>query len=258
MAIYVFRHLAAVILLLAAYKLYQLIYENNSSQWQQQCTSDYDRCPQCFAQPNDAVDTCCSTIFNGIEFYATIDSTINAMFGSRKLQYGHIVNEPVILKYPSNMDKLHQLEMELCNMASNDHDTVACTLSEMNRMNVAISKDLEQIFMNSKRYDGLQLCPNSPAKHFIETFNVANLEPAHFWILSNVSPETILFDALSRAKVGAAVPKVHRTCGFTTVMDNKGSSLYNFFDRSFRDRVYMAKQMLEYAIEFSHGYKGNR
>lgn len=258
-----------MLMFLVIYKFIYVIEENRTTRWLQYCLNDYQQCPPCFPSMqsiSNALDTCCNTIFDDIELHTTIDNTINALFGSRNLQYGQMNGEQVVVKYPPNMDKLDHLKTELCATIRNDHERFAsakgnCDLFELRKYGEVMNDALETVLTSNKRYDGLQLCPTGAARNFARTFKSPSLTVAAFWILSYISPDIILFDALSNAvnnTLSNFVPKLHRSCGFTAIVANKGVNLYNFYDRSFRDRLHLAKQMLEAAFAFTYGYDGLR
>lgn len=259
-----------MLMLLLISKFIYLVDENMTSRWHEYCMSDYEQCPQCFSSipfdggsSGDALQTHCRNIFDDIELYTTIDSSVNALFGSRNLQYGQIDGNRVVLKHPSNMEKLSHLKDELCaTMSIGNGLRSDCDLWQLQESGEQLDDALATVFMNTKRYDGLQLCPGaSAASNYERAFKPAHMTVSAFWILSYVSPDIILFETLSNAvnsSLSPMVPKLHRNCGFTAVVANRGKSLYSFYGRSFYDRVYLAKQLLEAAFAFSYGHEGLR
>lgn len=240
------------------------IEQNEKNRWYEYCLTDIENYHQYF--PFLSTETCCYAFLENIELHSSIDHSINAIFGNRNLQYGQINEyEKIVMKYPSNMNKFNQLISELCTIIENNQSlSNSCDVFLKSEENIkAIEIELENIFLFGKRYDGLHLCPIRSSKHYMRAFNLytSNSNTLEFWILSYLNPELILLNTLSNARnhsIQKFVPTLYKWSGFTTIAAYKGTSLYNFYDRPFSDRLYLAKQMLDAALAFSYGFEGLR
>lgn len=235
-------------------------------------------------------DRCCTTFLNNIELTDSFDTTINLMFGSRNVQFGTLKqwltkqqhlpmsSVSVVLKYVSNSEKLHDFKLKLCSYVNNEvKASTTVNNGTTNRKNCndiwknvivdnvdLFENGLKYIFETNNRVDGIKHCPNGITKNFIQTFNKFD-KNALFWIQLYINPEMVLLKTLNDADVNSTstrfshiVPKLFDSCGFILIESYAGVTLYEFYKNSFYERIQLAKQLLQAAVQFSYGINGLR
>lgn len=259
-----------VILSLIIFK-YVIIFERNAKlRWINYCRESYEFCPICF-------DRCCEDLLENAQLDAAdLETTINSMFGSRNLERA-IWNtqekspQKVVLKYLSNDDNFHRIKGALCNyLTKNSTDLIDCDalwqqFMKNKRENDSLLPYLKRIYETSKWTDGLVLCPSTSIDNFISTFNrLTDNATLLFWIQLFVNPELVVLKAIKNMSTNHQnnlhqfIPSVIDWCGFVIVEEYSGISLYEFYKHSFRDRLYIAQQILEAAVAFSYGINNFR
>lgn len=132
----------------------------------------------------------------------------------------------------------------------------------MHVMNVEqIEEGLKYIFDISERADGIKQCPNGINQKFVKTFNKFQTNLL-FWIFLHFNPEIVLLKTLNgpdaNERFSKIIPKLYASCGFVYIESFMGTSLYEFYENPFYDRIYLASQLFRAALEFSYGINGFR
>lgn len=227
---------------LVVIKYSQFIDENSKRQWIDYCLSDSKFCANCFGTSEQ-----CYTFLDDIELVNDFESAINSMFGSRSIQRGRCIStgQPIVLKHVTNLEKLNLLKRDICD------DKVNCEV-------MMYAERIEQFVRSSKRIDGIQKCRNGVTANFVSTVNQFH-SPAIFWLQLYVNPELVLLKALNNDRsFDHIVPRLYDSNGFVLIESFDGTSLYDFYTHGFRDRLRLAKNLLQAAHQFSIGTNGLR
>lgn len=230
---------------LFAIKYGQFIDGNPKQQWIDYCLSDSKFCANCFGASDQ-----CYTFLDDIELVDDVVSAINSMFGGRTIQVGRLIStgEPIVLKHVTNSDKLNLLIRHVC--GNQEHCKITANNEDAQR--------IEYFVRNSERIDGIQKCKNGVTTNFVQTLDLFTA-PAVFWTQFFVNPELVLLKALNNdRRFDHIVPTLYDSNGFVLIESFGGTSLYEFYSHTFRDRLHLAKNLLQAAREFSIGTNGLR
>lgn len=234
--------------------------------WVQYCYRDIKFCPQCFKK------NCCSEYFlkRLITISSEFETNINTIFGRRRIQRGIWKFEDqihnVVLKYLPKKDMMSSLKHSLCANA---------TIFLKNKMQNSFNCDriwqlilrseylpdiLGEMYKKSTHINGFKFCPEYSTE-FFQTFNQFKTNIT-FWMQLWINPELVILKAIQNSKyleLKYAVPKVIAWCGFAILEEDTGSTtLVGFYDNPFKQRIYLAQQLLKIAIAFSYGLNGFR
>lgn len=267
-----------ILIALIIFKYYSLIDPDVMHRWHQYCNLDFEFCPRCFDQhigisSVDEQINCCDFWHKNIEsLTGSLATNINSMFGGRTVELAtwksKKSNVPVVLKYTCNADNLNHVKKALCQRVQHKYlktyEPVQCDIvwklftNDSNKKSF-LAEELKHLFTTNQWADGITLCPiGSSITEFTQTFNHFTNE-ATFWMHVLVNPELIVLQAFQQSKqLQRFVPKVLSWCGFIIAEEYAGKSLYEFYDYSMKIRIFLAKQLLEAAIAFSHGINGFR
>lgn len=234
--------------------------------WVQYCHRDYQFCPKCFER-NASQGNWLKNLKS-----ITKEFNINSIFGTRKVQralwsYGDEgQSENVVMKYFSNDDILDDFMYKFCKHASMylekdaTNDSNCASMWKSASQSNELSEVLRRIYNKKKSYLNTRLCPDH-SEHFLRIFNQFT-NNATFWIQLWINPELVILKAIQSSDNLAlknAVPRLVDWCGFAFVVEDTGrTTLLDFYENSFRERIYLAKQLLEIAIAFSYGIDGFR
>lgn len=246
------------------------IVDDDEWRWMHYCEVDYEFCEECFRGNNDRstypfyTTNCCALLLENVELSTNIESTINIMFGNRVLQFGTIHDDmPIVLKYLANTERFNEIKSLVCDFVKNESSNEHCDILWQNvkKNSHLLQLALRHVYETSARVDGIKQCPRRASTNFINTFNRFETETL-FWIHLLLNPELVLLKTLHSRWAGGrfahTVPTLYEWCGFVLTESNAGIPLYEYYANSFRDRIFLAKQLLEAAIEFTHGVNGLR
>lgn len=172
----------------------------------------------------------------------------------------------VILKYISNDEAMTNLKLSACTHIVNEKNV---TLNATNCDNELwhfglhpneLSIILKHLYQKKSNFTSFTVCPTI-ADEFMRTFN--NFEnDATFWMQLSINPELIILKAIQNSEnaiLKSSIPNVIDWCGFVILEEDTGdSTLLDFYDYPFRQRIFLAQQLLELAIAFAHGLNGFR
>lgn len=258
-----------ILIALFILKYYGLIDVNEMAQWIEFSRQDLEFCPKCFEQQH------CDRRFPNVELRSSgLAENMVSIFGSRTLQWGqwkwnNNSSLPVILKYLSNGDVQMRVKEASCRAAKElfgFFDLLKCdsvwkivTKSDEENGNFLIDRILNRVFVSNQWTDGIALCPNTTKMAaFKRSFNSFSND-ATFWIQILVNPELVAMQTFQKTKtLRRFVPKVLDWCGFTIIEEYKGKSLYDYYNRPLKTRIYFARQLMDAAIAFSYGVDGFR
>lgn len=230
---------------LVVIKYSEFIDGNSKRQWIEYCLSDSKFFAKCFGASEQ-----CYTLLDDIELIDDFESAINSLFGSRTIQTGRSIStgRTIVLKRVANLDKFNVLRRHMCDNKTNCEITTS--IEDVER--------IEQFVRSSERIDGIQKCKNGLTTNFMRTLNRFKW-PAIFWTQLFVNPEMVLLKALNYDhNFDHIVPKLYGSNGFVLIESFAGTSLYEFYSHKFRDRLQLAKNLLNAAHQFSIGTNGLR
>lgn len=233
------------LMIILKYPIY--LRDDEKLRWINYCLQDIERFPQIFTKETNN-NNCCYTFLNGIEIVNNIGSDINKMFGMRKLQYGinQQTKRKIVIKHLAEESMMDWIE----NYIYNNNNK---TKTEINSHDIKLA--LQSALKNTDRIDRIQICPNGQYQRFVKKFNQSTIisNELYLMMLLAINSEPIFLNELFIEKF--PVPNVYTKCGFIFAQSYNGDSLYTFYDHPFKIRVYIAKQLLQAAINFSYGTK---
>lgn len=233
--------------------------------WIHYCQTDIKFCPQCFqhhSNPEHFVKYLSISNEFGADF--------NIIFG-RKIQKATLSNDSkiqnVILKYFSNDETLTNLKYSICMHIANEKNvtlnaTANCDndLWHFDLQSNELSEILKHLYKMRSNFTSFTVCP-AITDDFMRTFNHFKSN-ATFWMQLSINPEWIVLNAIQNSKntiLKNSVPTVIDWCGFVILEEDTGeSTLLDFYDYPLRQRIFLAQQLLNIAIAFSHGLNGFR
>lgn len=257
-----------ILIALFILKYYGLVDVNEMAQWIEFSRQDFEFCPKCFEQQH------CDHRFQNVELPSSgLAANMVNIFGSRTLQMAqwkwNNSSLPVVLKYLSNGDVQNRVKEASCRAAKElfgffgdmkcDSVWKIVTKSKDKNGYFLIDRVLNRVFVSNQWTDGLSLCPNTTKmEDFKRSFNSFSND-ATFWIQILVNPELVAMQTFQKIRtLRRFVPNVVDWCGFTIIEEYKGESLYNYYNRPLRTRIYFARQLMDAAIAFSYGVDGFR
>lgn len=257
-----------ILIALFILKYYGLIDVNEMIQWIEFSRQDFEFCPKCFEGQH------CDRQFQNVELLprGIAENMVN-IFGSRTLQMAQWKSKnlslPVVLKYLSNGDIQNRVKGASCRVAKElfgffgdlKCDSVWEIVTRLDEEigHFLINRVLNQVFVSNQWTDGIALCPNSvEAEDFKRSFN-SFPNDATFWIQVLINPELVAMRTFQKTKtLRQFVPRIIDWCGFTIIEEYKGKSLYDYYNRPLKTRIYFARQLIEAAVAFSRGVDGFR
>lgn len=228
--------------------------------WIKDCRKDFEYCPQCFITNNMSLGNWHKYIKS---FKNELATNINSIFGKRKIQRaiwmsreGRSIN--VILKHISS-DVLEYLENTLCQYVKSTQNMPNCAnIWQLGLSPNELSQILSFMYRNKSRNI---ICPAYESNEFLLTFNHFSSDSL-FWMQLWANPELVILKAIhssNNSVLKNAVPEVIDWCGFVILEQDTGpDTLADFYDSPLSHRIYLARQLLEIAIAFSHGLNGFR
>ncbi|XP_055838351.1 uncharacterized protein LOC129906567 [Episyrphus balteatus] len=224
------------VLLLLIFILRYLIDKDNQEfiKFESHILNDIESCPKCFANQSSF----CKRVQLEYEFDENLTNNLNILFGVRQnrvLNDKNNASKKVFAKYlAKNFDfshyKEHKNEMELV-------------------------KKLSQRFFNETRLEGMQYCPESTVKRFLDVFTKNHTE-LKIWMHMNVNIQPIILPYMH--SLGFPVPETYATCGFTIFQSVDGVPLTDLYSSDFIIKLQIARQLLVGALKFSEGFNGFR
>lgn len=237
--------------------------------WMHYCQTDKKMCPQCFqhSQPCSNPERFVKHLTVSKEFGADF----NMIFG-RKIQRATLTIDDekiqnVILKYLSNDEVLTNLKLSVCRYIANKKriplDATTNCDTELWHFNVPtneLSEILNHLYKMRSNLTSFTICPEI-TDNFMRTFNHFT-NNATFWMQLSINPELIALNAIQNSQnaiLKSGVPNVIDFCGFVILEEDMGdSTLLDFYENPFRQRIFLAQQLLKMAIAFAHGLGGFR
>lgn len=262
------RKQRSFLLVLIILKHVSIVDFDDKQHWIKYCNDDYEFCPMCFKNDFNRFDTENHLIIEST--FENMESSINSLFGSRTMQVATWKNEnnsfPVVLKYLSNHDKQWNIKHAFCEYARHfiTNNETNCDIIwmfyTMNGSNEEfVTTALKSLFESNQWTDGITSCPNRNNEiQFKDTFNQYSNDLT-FWMQLLINPELVILQTAQKNDVfKKIVPRLFYSCGFVMVEQYAGVALYQFYDHSIFDRIYLAEQLLEAASSFSYGINGFR
>lgn len=256
------------ILLLLIFEFVSIIDLHVNQYWQNRCIDAFDFCPICFqnqSSDENYANYVANTSFQSFNIGSFLAIIMNKQNVQPAIWMTHNKQQkPIIYKHKISSDKRKRIQHEFCSICGAQQ--MNCNALWQNYTQNASASDatltnaLKSIFVSGQSMDGISLCTNATqtAHRFNETFNHFSSE-LQFWLYCLVNPEIVLLHTFQNVHaLNAFIPRVFSTCGFVIVEQYAGSDLYQSYDRPFIDRIYLAKQLLEAALAFSHGINGFR
>lgn len=119
-------------------------------------------------------------------------------------------------------------------------------------------KELQKIFLNQERLDGVQFHPPHRINEFVDALHLHHrtLPKETIWLYLLVNSQPILMPILYAANF--PVPKTYAVCGFTVYQEYAGIALYKLYGKDFKTKLKIAKQLIEAALKFSYGFENYR
>lgn len=242
---------------------YCLVFTWDTFLWMHYCQSDIEFCSQCF-QPNSNPEAFVKHLHILNEFGADF----NIIFG-RKIQKATLrtdhKSQNVILKYFSNDDTLMNVKSSVHSHLVSTNDPLLNTTNCDNgwhcgQMSKELSVILNHVYRMRTNFTGFMVCP-AINDAFLHSFNHFG-NNATFWMQLMVNPELIVLKAIKHSDnvlLKNSVPNVIDWCGFVVLEEDTGdSTLLDFYDHPLRQRIFLAKQLLQIAMAFSYGLNGFR
>lgn len=172
----------------------------------------------------------------------------------------------VVLKYNGNDEAMVNLRLSACtHIANRNNVTRNATNCDNGSWHFGLqSSDLSIILKRlhemKSNLNSFTVCPTL-TDAFMRTFNHFKNDAA-FWMHLSINPELIVLKAIQNSentRLKESVPRVIDWCGFVIVEEDAGdSTLLDFYDAPFRQRIFLAQQLLQMAIAFAHGLNGFR
>lgn len=227
------------LMIILKYPIY--LHSDEKLQWINYCLQDFEQFSYIFS---NETNNCCYTFLSDIDIVSNIGSNINKMFGTRKLQYGiyHQTKKKIVLKHLADKSMMEWIRNHINYNATNQKN-------EINLHNIKLA--LENTLKNTDRVDRIQICPIGHYQRFFNKFKLTMSNELYLLMLLAINSEPIFLNELFVQKF--PVPNVYTKCGFIFAQSYNGDSLYKFYDHPFNIRVYIAKQLLQAAIQFSYG-----
>lgn len=264
----IFLSQRSFVLLLLTFEVVSIIDFHVNEYWKNRCIDAFDFCPICF-QNQSSNENYTNYVANTTFESFSIGSFLAIVFNRPNVQPAIWMThnkqlKPIIYKHKCGSDKRKFIQHEFCSIFGSAQ--MNCNALWQNYTqntsfsDALLTNALKRIFVSGQSMDGISLCANATqtAHRFNETFNHFSSELL-FWLYWLVNPEIVLLHTFQNMyALNAFVPRVFSTCGFAIVEQYAGTDLDQFYDRTFIDRVYLAKQLLEAALAFSHGINGFR
>lgn len=232
--------------------------------WVHYCQTDIKFCPQCFQHHSNP-----EHFVKHLSISKDFGADFNIIFGRRIQKATLSVDskvQNVILKYMPNDEVMTNLKLSACTLIANEQNATLNATSCDNELwhfglrSNELSITLKHLHQMKSNFTSFTVCPTI-ADEFIRTFN--NFENnATFWMQLSINPELIILKAIQKSEnafLKNSIPNVIDWCGFVILEEDTGdSTLLDLYDYPFRQRIYLAQQLLKIAIAFAHGFNGFR
>lgn len=194
--------------------------------------NDFEFCPMCFENLSDF----CKHFHLEYELDESITNDLNALLGLRqnRIFINKKTKNKVFVKYLKKTFDFKNFKIK----------------SE----NELLDK-LTANFFDETRLEGMQFCPKSKVKRFVNIFS-KNYTELNIWMHMNVNIQSILLPYLH--SLGFPVPHTFDTCGFTIIQSVDGVSLANLYNSDFITKLKITKELLIGSFKFSEGFEDFR
>lgn len=221
--------------------------------WLKYCQTDIAHCPMCF---HSTAYTILQTFHNHIKVDQTISSEINKFFGTRRLQYGTYGGQQAVFKHLMDEFQMMKIKIKVCEYVTNCDEIWEFAAEPDSKLQKNLEHILSKYFVQHSRLGHLQIYPEKSINRLMSVIGQAYKNSIYKWIMMNINPEPMILQILSQHEF--PVPRILCMCGFVMVQTYDGLPLNAFYEHSFGQRVFIAKQMIEAALKFTYGIESFR